>query len=46
MHTLCENSKEEYPNSVTEFVKLEEERFLQGVSYVINNILYLIKIDM
>jgi hypothetical protein len=35
---LSENSKKEYPKSVTELLKLEEKRFLQGVCYPINNI--------
>jgi hypothetical protein len=28
---LSENSKKEYPKSVTELLRLEEKRFLQGV---------------
>jgi hypothetical protein len=43
---LSENSKKEYPKSVTELLRLEEKRFLQGVCYFINNILCLFKIDM
>jgi hypothetical protein len=35
---LSENSKKEYPKSVTELSRLEEKRFLQGVCYFINNI--------
>jgi hypothetical protein len=35
---LSDNSKKEYPKSVTELVRLEEKRFLQGVCYFINNI--------
>jgi hypothetical protein len=33
---LSENSKKEYPNTVTELLRLEEKRFLQGVCYFIN----------
>jgi hypothetical protein len=35
---LSENSKKEYPKSVTELLRIEEKRFLQGVCYFINNI--------
>jgi hypothetical protein len=35
---VSENGKKEYPTSVTELLKLEEKRFLQGVCYFINNI--------
>jgi hypothetical protein len=38
MDILSENSKQEYPQSVTELLRLEEKRFLQGVCYFINNI--------
>jgi hypothetical protein len=40
MNVLSENSKihVEYPKSVTELLRLEEKRFLQGVCYFINNI--------
>jgi hypothetical protein len=38
MDILSENSKKEYPKSVTELLRLEEKRFLQGVCYFINNI--------
>jgi hypothetical protein len=41
-----ENNKKEYPKSVTELLRLEEKRFLQGVCYFIKTILYLVKIDM
>jgi hypothetical protein len=44
---LSENSKKEYPKSVTELLRLEEKRFLQGVSYFISNIpIYIFTIDM
>jgi hypothetical protein len=33
---LSENRKKEYPKSVTELLRLEEERFLQGACYFIN----------
>jgi protein associated with RNAse G/E len=36
---LSENSKKEYPQSVTELLRLEEKRFVQGISYFINKIL-------
>jgi hypothetical protein len=35
---LSENSKKEYPKSVTQLLRLEEKRFVQGVSYFINKI--------
>jgi hypothetical protein len=35
---LSEKSKREYPKSVTELLRLEEEKFVQGVSYFINKI--------
>jgi hypothetical protein len=35
---LSGNRKKEYPKSVTELLRLEEERFLQGVSYFTNKI--------
>jgi hypothetical protein len=35
---LSENRKKEHPKSVTELLRLEEKRFVQGVSYVINKI--------
>jgi hypothetical protein len=35
---LSENKKKEYPKSVTELLRLEEERFVQGLSYFINKI--------
>jgi hypothetical protein len=38
MAILSENRKKEYPKSVTELLKLEEKRFVQGVSYFINKI--------
>jgi hypothetical protein len=38
MDILSENSKKEYPKSVTDLLRLEEKRFLQGVCYFINNI--------
>jgi L-rhamnose mutarotase len=33
-----ENSKKKYQKSVTELLRLEEKRFVQGVCYYINNI--------
>jgi hypothetical protein len=33
-----ENSKKGYPKSITELLRLEEKRFVQGVCYFINNI--------
>jgi hypothetical protein len=38
MGILSENRKKEYPKSVTELLRLEEKRFVQGVSYFINKI--------
>jgi hypothetical protein len=38
MDILSENCKKEYPKSVTELLRLEEKRFLQGICYFINNI--------
>jgi hypothetical protein len=38
MAILSENRKKEYPKSVTELLRLEEKRFVQGVSYSINKI--------
>jgi hypothetical protein len=38
MDILSENSKKEYPKSVTELLKLEEKRFVQGVCYFIRKI--------
>jgi hypothetical protein len=38
MDFLSENSKKEYAKSVTELLRLEEKRFLQGVCYLINEI--------
>jgi hypothetical protein len=35
---LSENRKKEYPKSLTELLRLEEKRFVQGVSYFINKI--------
>jgi hypothetical protein len=35
---LSENSKEEYPQSVTELLRLEDKRFVKGVCYFINKI--------
>jgi hypothetical protein len=35
---VSENSTEEYPMSVTEPLRLEENRCLQGACYYINNI--------
>jgi hypothetical protein len=43
MDILSENSKREYPKSVTELLRLEEKRFMQGVCYFINKIPKLIK---
>jgi hypothetical protein len=42
MHILYENRKKEYPKSVRELLKLEEEVFVQGICYFINRILKLI----
>jgi hypothetical protein len=38
MAILSEFSKKEDPKSVTELVRLEEERFVQGPCYFINKI--------
>jgi hypothetical protein len=38
MDILSENSKKEYPMSVTELLRLEEKRYVQGVCYIINKI--------
>jgi hypothetical protein len=38
MDILPENSKKEYPNSVTELLRLEEKRFVQSVCLFINKI--------
>jgi hypothetical protein len=38
MDILFENSKKENPNSVTELLRLEEKRFVQGTCYFINSI--------
>jgi hypothetical protein len=38
MDILSENSKKEYPKSVTELLGLEEERFMQDICYIINNV--------
>jgi hypothetical protein len=38
MDILSENSKKEYPKSVTKLLRLEEKRFTQGACYFINNI--------
>jgi hypothetical protein len=38
MDILSENSKKEYPESVTGLSRLEEKRFVQGVCYFINKI--------
>jgi hypothetical protein len=35
---LSENNKEDYPKSVTEILRLEEKRFLQGICHFISNI--------
>jgi hypothetical protein len=43
MDILSENSKTEYTKSVTELLRLEEKRFVQGVCYFINNISKFIK---
>jgi hypothetical protein len=36
MDILSENSKKEYPKSVTELLRLEKKRFVQGVCYFTN----------
>jgi hypothetical protein len=38
MDVLSENRKKKYPKSVTELLRLEEGRFVQGFSYFINTI--------
>jgi hypothetical protein len=38
MDILSENSKKEYPKSVTELLRLEGKMFMQGVCYFINKI--------
>jgi hypothetical protein len=38
MDILSENSKTEYPKSVTGLLRLEGKRFVQGVCYFINKI--------
>jgi hypothetical protein len=38
MDILSENSKKYYPKSVTELLRLEGKRFVQGVFYFINKI--------
>jgi hypothetical protein len=38
MEILSENNKEEYPNSVSELLRLEEKGFMQGICCFINNI--------
>jgi hypothetical protein len=38
MDILSENSRKEYPKSVTELLRLEGKIFVQGVSYYINSI--------
>jgi hypothetical protein len=38
MDILSQNSEKEYPKSVTEFLRLEGKRRVQGVSYFINKI--------
>jgi hypothetical protein len=38
MDILSENCKTEYPESVTELLRLEGKGFVQGVSYFINKI--------
>jgi hypothetical protein len=46
---LSENRKKECPKSVTELLRLEEKRFVQGVSYFINKIpifILTIQLDM
>jgi hypothetical protein len=37
-NNLSENSKKEYPKSVTELLSLEGNRFVQGVCYFVNKI--------
>jgi hypothetical protein len=38
MDILSENSKKEYPQLVTELLRLDEKRFVQGICYCINRI--------
>jgi hypothetical protein len=38
MAILSENRKKVHPKSVTELLRLEEKRFVRGVSYFINKI--------
>jgi hypothetical protein len=38
MDILSKNCKKEYPKSVTELLRLEEKRFVQGVCYFMNKI--------
>jgi hypothetical protein len=38
MDILSKNSTKEYPKSVTELLRLQEKRFVQGVCYFINKI--------
>jgi hypothetical protein len=38
MDILSENSNKEYPKSVTELLRLEEKRFVQGICYFVNKI--------
>jgi hypothetical protein len=38
MYILSQNSEKECPNSVTELLRLEKKRFVQGVCYFINKI--------
>jgi hypothetical protein len=38
MAILSENSKKEYPKSVTELLRLEEKRLVPGACYFINRI--------
>jgi hypothetical protein len=40
MDVPSENSKKEYPKSVTDLLRLEEETFLQGVCYFTKTFLY------
>jgi hypothetical protein len=43
INNLSQNSKKEYPESVTEVLRLEEKRFVRGVCYFINKIPKFIK---
>jgi hypothetical protein len=38
MGILSENSKKEYPKSVTELLRLGEKGFVRGICYIINKI--------